>query len=100
MSDIPELDRLIEESENIRRNQNWRRQDRFFKLSMLFIIFSFLSFILTIPVFGPEVAAVILVVFFIGCLMPLLYMAFRDVFFELLKDDWEGRDMTKRYMRK
>lgn len=100
MSDIPELDRLIEESENFRRNKKWRRQDRIFKLSILFGIFSFVLFFFSIFVFGPEIASIILTCFFVASIVPVLCEALIGIIHDLLKDDWEGRDMTKRYQRK
>lgn len=98
MSDVPELDRLIEEAENLRTNMKWRKRDRFFKLTLFF-------FSLLIPVsflfmlFFPSYAAAPIIALFIVILFSLAF-AFFDMVSLLLKDDWEGVDMTKRYNRK
>lgn len=100
MSDVPELDQLIEESENVRRNKKWRRQDRFFKFFVSTTLFGFFLFFISLFVFGPETASVIICVFFLCGMLPFICETFFDMIGHLLKDDWEGRDMTKRYQRK
>lgn len=100
MSDVPELDRMIEESENVRRNMKWRRRDRLFKLSFLLQFLSFPLFFLSVFVFGVNIASFILLCYFCLSLLPLLFEAFGDIMQNFLKDDWEGVDMTKRYQRK
>jgi len=100
MSSIPELDRLIEESENVRRNQKWRRQDRRFKTAILFMILFFNLSLLSFFILPPSAIIFITCFFSVFILFPLLYEASRDLILELLKDDWEGVDMTKRYNRK
>lgn len=49
MSDVPELDRLIEEHENFRRNVRWDRMDRIFYAFMsaqIFVAISLVAFII------------------------------------------------------
>lgn len=100
MSDIPELDRLIEENENFRCNIKWRRRDRSFKIFMLLMILLFPIYFFNIFVFGVEVASILMVVYFILSLLPFVCECFFDIIEDVLKDDWKSRDMTKRYMRK
>jgi len=100
MSDIPELDRLIEENENFRCNMKWRRRDRSFKLFMLFMILLFPMYFFNIFIFGVEIASMLIVVLFILSLSPLIYECSLDIFEGLLKDDWKNIDMNKRYNRK
>jgi hypothetical protein len=100
MSDIPELDRLIEESENVRRNQKWRRQDRRFKAAVLSMILFFNISLLSFFVLPTNIFVFVVCFFFVLILFPLLYEASIEIISELIKDDWEGVDMTKRYHRK
>lgn len=98
MSDVPELDKLIEESDNYRSNISWRKKDRFFKLSfsfMLFIVPIFLFFVAFFPSYV-MLPFSLLVAFFVA----ILSLCFFDVMSFLFKDDWDGVDMTKRYQRK
>lgn len=58
MSDIPELDRLIEEHENYRRNVWWNRQDAMFYAMCRFQIAALISLPLAL-IIGPIGLAVI-----------------------------------------
>lgn len=100
MSDIPELDHLIEENENFRYNIKWRRRDKSSKFFMLFMILLFPVYFLNIFIFGLEVASILMVILFILSLLPLIYECLTDMVEDLLKDDWKNIDMNKRYNRK
>jgi hypothetical protein len=100
MSKVPELDRLIEESENFRTNMRWRKRDRLFKLFMLQLIIIFPLFFLLFLSFGPAVSSCIISIYFFAICSFMLVQSFKDLFEDFLKDDWEGKDMTKRYNRK
>lgn len=100
MSDIPELDRLIEENENFRCNMKWRRRDQSSKLFMLSMILLFPMYFFNIFIFGVEVASILMVIFLILSFLPFVYECLTDMVEYLLKDDYKNIDMNKRYNRK
>jgi len=100
VSEIPELDRLIEESEIVRSNIKTRKRDMMFKTSMLRLILIFPLFFVLCLVFGPSLGIQVTCAYFFIILIPPLLEAYNDLVGGLLKDDWEGRDMTKRYSSK
>lgn len=100
MSEIPELDQLIEESENIRRNKKYRQEDRFFKFSMFLLMFSFPLMFFSFLIFGINIGSGVLATYMFLICSLFFYRAMCDLTKEFLKDDWEGVDMTKRYHRK
>lgn len=88
MSDVPELDKLIEENHNFRFNKKMRNNERFFIYMVYF-------------------SAALLVVFLIGLvssffalsagfLFVLYFIKFKNNF----KDSFEEKDLYKRYMYK
>ena len=100
MSEIPDLDRLIEESEIVRSNIKARKRDMMLKASMLRLILVFpLLFILCL-IFGPSLGTQVTCAYFLIILIPPLLEAYNDLVRDFLKDDWEGRDMTRRYSSK
>jgi hypothetical protein len=100
VSDVPELDKIIEESENVRRNKKWQRRDKAFKLTMLCLLLMIPIFLIGTVLFGAEFAAIITTGLLIFTLLPMAVEATFEIINDLLKDDWEGKDMTKRYNRK
>jgi hypothetical protein len=97
---IPELDRLIEESENVRNNKKYRRQDRIFKISMMLMLFSFPLFLISTLIFGVNIGSIIVSCCFLASITPMILECFFDLKKEFLKDNWKNVDMTKRYVRK
>lgn len=100
MSDVPELDRIIEESENVRRNKKWQKRDRAFKLTMLCLFLMIPILLISTVLFGAEFAAIITTGLLMFALVPMAVEITFEIITDLLKDDWEGKDMTKRYNRK
>lgn len=95
MSEIPELDRLLEEAENVRFNTQWDRTDRFMRRTLGCFILSMLLTLVLGGLFGKSGVA-----FGLGCallsVMPVLWFAL----YVLLRGcftDPPPRDPTKRY---
>jgi len=95
MSDIPELDRLIEEAELVRRNVQWERTDRFMRRTLGCVV---VCALLTIPlgvVFGPTgVAAGLIAVLMTTA--PIFVAAIYAILRECFSDP-PRKDPTKRY---
>jgi sterol desaturase/sphingolipid hydroxylase (fatty acid hydroxylase superfamily) len=95
-----ELDRLIEENENLRRNKKWQRKDKMFKLSMLLMLLAFPFMFLTLLICGPQIATICVTIYF----LILCFLAFFEMFIDLredfFKDSYKNIDMTKKYYRK
>lgn len=95
MSDVPELDRLLEEAELVRRNLQWERTDRFMRVSLGCVV---VCALLTIPLgvlFGKiGIAAGLVAVLFSAAPIfgAAVYMILRECFAAPPK-----RDPTKRY---
>lgn len=97
MSDVPELDRLIAEADNVAKNRAIDRQDNLFSV-LIFI--SFMSMLCVIPLtfaFGVIGLIISLCLFLLG-LLPALAAVVFDIAVELLSPP--KRDPTKRYIRK
>lgn len=98
MSAIPELDRLIDEAENIKRNNEWARIDRFFRRSMGCAFIS----MLVMPVLGilfDKIGVAVALMALIGLLvfvLPVLALGVYTVLHECFTDP-PPRDPTKRY---
>ena len=94
------LDQFIEESENFRRNRKLRQQDRFSRMFFILLFLSFPLLFLSFLFFGPNIGSIILMSYMAIIFAPFLLISFCDIITDLLKDDWKGRDMTKRYHSK
>lgn len=97
MSDIPELDRLIDEAENVKRNNEWDRMDRFFRRSLGYFMLSALSMLPLSLVFGKTGAAMGAVCAVLSA-VPLLCVACYTLLHDCFTDP-PRRDPTKRYKR-
>jgi len=95
MSDVPELDRLLEEAELVRRNVQWERTDRFMRRTLGCVV---VCALLTIPlgvIFGRTGVAVGVVAVLMTTapiLAAAVYMIIRECF-----NDPPRKDPTKRY---
>jgi hypothetical protein len=92
MSDVPELDKLIEEHENVKRNLRFLHRDRMFKRHMLSMI---TIVILTIPLLLilRDLGAIIISVWFGVSIIDMFY----NMILDLLKEKEPKIDLTKRY---
>lgn len=88
MSDIPELDKIIEENHNYRFNKKMRNQTRLF-IYMVYFSISFL-FVFLLGIFSKFLSLLF------GFLSILFFIKFKDKF----KDGFEGKDLYKRYSYK
>lgn len=98
MSDVPELDRLIEEADNVRRNTRWETRDRIFRHSLGYLMLCVLLIIPSALLLGPFGVYIIAT-----CAVVSLCPAFCLAVSELLKEcftDPPPRDPTKRYTYK
>lgn len=98
MSDIPELDRLIEESENVRRNKMWDLQDRIIRRTLGYFMLSLLLIIPLSILFG-KYGAVAAIMSALVSTTPLLFWAIYILLHGCFIDP-PPRDPTKRYMYK
>lgn len=97
MSDVPELDRLIEEVDIVRRNTEWDRHDRFFRRSMGSVLVSMLSIPVLALLFG-QVGVVISMVLVLLSSLPVLVTTIYVLLGACFIDP-PRRDPTKRYKR-
>jgi hypothetical protein len=88
MSDIPELDKIIEENHNFRFNKKMRNNERLFYYVVYFSIAFFAVFLFGL--FSKFLALLA------GFLFILCFIKFKGNF----KDSFEGKDLYKRYMYK
>mgnify|MGYP003338226958 CR=1 FL=1 len=95
MSDVPELDRLIDEAENIRINRAWHKRERIFNLTLAGLL---LIMLLTVPLLLTlgEIGAIVIAGLFSALTIPILAGAAFSLMYELLTPP-SSRDMTKRY---
>lgn len=95
MSDVPELDRLLEEEANIRRNRAWDKRDRFFNLTLACMILSVLICLPASLLLG-EIGIFISTALFFAAILPALAGAAFELLNALLTPP-PRRDPTKRY---
>lgn len=95
MSEIPELDRLIEEADNVRHNTAWDWQDRLFRRSMGCAFISLLSLPVLAMLFGKSGAVVSMVALLLS-IAPVFALGAYVVLHECFTDP-QPRDPTKRY---
>lgn len=97
MSDVPELDRLLDEHENVKRNMYWESRDRFFRRTMGYAT---IAALLTIPcglLLGAS-GVWISTVFFCLSIVPFLLISLAELLLACFMDP-PRRDLTKRYKR-
>lgn len=95
MSEIPELDRLIAEADNVRFNTAWDRMDRFMRRTLGCFMLSMLLMLVLGGLFGKTgaaIGAVCVVLSVMPALCVVFYILMRDCF-----TDPPRRDPTKRY---
>lgn len=95
MSEIPELDRLIEEADNVRHNTAWDWHDRLFRRSMGCAFISLLLLPVLAALFGKS-GAVISMVALLLSITPVLALGVYGVLHECFTDP-RPKDPTKRY---
>lgn len=95
MSDVPELDKLLEEAENVRRNKKWARNDRLFRHTIGYMLLSVLLIFPAGLLFGP-LGAVVIAMCFILSILPALCLSVYDLLSDCFTDP-PPRDPTKRY---
>lgn len=97
MSDVPELDRLIEEADTVRQNLYWESRDMFFRRTMGYAT---LTALMTLPLgvlFG--VSGIWLsTVFFCLTIVPFFVISMAELLLSCFMDP-PRRDPTKRYKR-
>lgn len=95
MSDVPELDRLLDEAENVKRNLQWARQDRLFRRTLGLFIIGVLAIVPLVIVFG-EIGAVIAASWIVISSLPILGLGLHTILRGCFTDP-PRRDPTKRY---
>lgn len=98
MSDVPELDDLLEEAERRKISVAWERQDRFFRRWMGCAFISLLSIPVLGTLFGKTGVAAALLAVLISTL-PILILGVYFVLHACFTDP-PRRDHTKRYIFK
>lgn len=79
MSDIPELDEIISESENIRFNKRWDKKDRFFRRSLGYMLLATLS-IFPLGLLLGNIGILIGAVLFSFSIFPLFIVGLAECF--------------------
>lgn len=95
MSDIPQLDRMIEESERVRQNQKWDRQERLAKIAcgaVVIVLFALAPLVLLLGDFGVCLSLCLLA----ASLLPILVGHVFELVTWVLTPP-RPRDPTKRY---
>lgn len=95
MSDVPELDRLIDEANNVKRNTAWEWQTWLFRRSMGCAFISMLA----LPVLGLTLGPIGAKIAIVGLLLsvsPVLLLGVYAVLEECFTDP-PRRDPTRRY---
>jgi hypothetical protein len=95
MSDVPELDRLLDERANVKKNKQWEWRDRLHRRAFGCMLLCVLTFFPLVFLFG-DVGAFICGGVMLFCLAPILAAAVFEVLAECFKDP-PPRDPTKRY---
>lgn len=98
MSDVPELDTLLEEAETVRNNRRWSRGERLWRLTVGCAVLSFLLSLPLMFLFG-DVGALIGTVLLCGSLLPTLVRGVFDFLVWAFQPP-KPYDYTKRYQHK
>lgn len=98
MSDVPELDRLLDEHENVKRNMYWESRDMFFRRTMGYMTLSVLLMLPLGLLFGVS-GVVLATVLFCLTVVPFLLISLAELMLSCFMDP-PRRDRTKRYMHK
>jgi len=98
MSDVPELDRLLDEANSVKRNMAWERQDRFFRRTMGCMFLSLLSLPVLFALFGKNGVVISMACVLLSAL-PVLVLSIYVVLVDCFTDP-PPRDATKRYNRR
>lgn len=98
MSDVPELDRLLDEAENVRRNRQCDRREQRARLMLICMIFDMLVLLPMIWLLG-ETGIVLWLALFCVSLLPVLVGHVFEFLIWLLTPP-KPRDPTKRYISK
>ena len=97
MSDVPELDRLLDEHENVKSNMYWENRDMFFRRTMGYMTLSALLMLPLGLLFGVS-GVVLATVFFCLTVAPFLLISLAELMVFCFMDP-PRRDRTKRYKR-
>ena len=86
MSDVPELDKLLEEHENVKINLKWLKRERAFRLFLLLNIISVILLLGNIGLFFPIIG-----------ILSSLTLAIKESVSDLFEINPKKIDLTKRY---
>lgn len=97
---MKELDRLIEENDNLRLNKKWQRREKMFKLSMLMMLLAFPFMFLTLLICGSQTSITCGTVYFSLLILFTFFEMFIDLREDFFKDSYKNIDLNKKYCRK